>query len=115
MGAVNQISYSVFDHNEETIAFCHQNNITVEAYSPLGSQWAKKSVFKDPTVTAIAKAHNVSQAQVALKWIVQRGDTLAVLSSNAQHQANDADLWSFTLTDDEMTKLGAIASSSIVV
>jgi len=113
--AVNQISYSVFDHDEDTIAFCRANNITVEAYSPLGSQWSGKSVFKDPTVTSIAKAHNVSQAQVALKWIVQRGDALAVLSSNPEHQANDADLWSFTLSDDEMTNLGGIASSPVVV
>jgi len=81
----------------------------------LAANGRKKSVFTEPTVTSIAKAHNVSQAQVALKWIVQRGDTLAVLSSNPAHQANDADLWSFTLTDDEMTKLGAIASSSIIV
>merc|ERR1719247_3146330 len=63
--AVNQISYSVFDHDEETIAFCRANGITVEAYSPLGSQWESKSVFTEPTVTSIAKAHNVSQAQVA--------------------------------------------------
>ena len=38
-----------------------------------------KSVFKEPTVLSIAAAHNVSAAQVALRWIVQRGDTFAVL------------------------------------
>merc|ERR1711957_133899 len=110
--AVNQIGYSVFGHNEDTIKFCHDNNITVEAYSPLGGAHGGKSVFKDPTVMSIATAHNVSEAQVALKWIVQRGDVLTTLSSNKDHQANDADLWSFTLADDEMTKLGAIAGSA---
>ena len=59
--------------------------------------------------------HNVGAFQVALKWIVQRGDILTVLSSNPEHQASDADLWSFTLADDEMTKLGAIASSSLFI
>jgi diketogulonate reductase-like aldo/keto reductase len=113
--AVNQISYSVFGHNEDTIKFCHDNNITVEAYSPLGGGMGGKSVFKDPTVTSIATKHNVSQAQVALRWIVQRGDTLAVLSGNKDHQANDADLWSFVLEDDEMEKLGGIASSEVIV
>lgn len=113
--AVNQIWYNVFSHNEDTIKFCHDNNITVEAYSPLGGAHGGKSVFKDPTVKSIAASHNVSEAQVALKWIVQRGDTLAVLSSSKAHQANDADLWSFTLSDDEMTKLSAIAGSTVVV
>jgi len=113
--AVNQIDYNVFSHNEDTIKFCHDNNITVEAYSPLGGGTGGKSVFSEPTVTSIAKAHNVSQAQVALRWIVQRGDVLAVLSGNKDHQANDADLFSFTLTDDDMEKLGGIADSTVIV
>jgi len=113
--AVNQIGYSVFSHNEDTIEFCHANNVTVEAYSPLGGGMGKHSVFKEPTVTSIAQKHNVSQAQVALKWIVQRGDTLAVLSGNGAHQANDADLWGFTLEDDDMEKLSGIAASTVVV
>ena len=50
-----------------------------------------------------------------IQWIVQRGDVLTVLSSNAKHQASDADLWSFTLADDEMAKLGAIAKSDTVI
>ena len=107
--AVNQIEYNVFAHDEDVIAACRKHNITVEAYSPLAPPYSGKSVNNLSTVTTIAKAHNVSAYQVALKWIVQRGDVLTVLSSNPVHQASDADLWSFTLTDDEMTKLAAIA------
>jgi len=113
--AVNQIQYNVFSHDEDVIAACRKYNITVEAYSPLAPPYSKKSVRKEPTVTSIAKAHNVSAFQVALKWIVQRGDVLTVLSSNPAHQESDADLWSFTLADDEMTKLGAIAKSDTVI
>lgn len=113
--AVNQIDYNVFKHDEEIIAFCDANNITVEAYSPLGGANGGQSVFKDETVKAIADAHNVSAAQVALRWIVQRGHTLAVLSSSTEHQANDADLWSFELTDDEMDTLTQYQSKAVVV
>jgi 2,5-diketo-D-gluconate reductase A len=113
--AVNQIGYSVFSHTEDTIKFCHDNNITVEAYSPLGGAHGGKSVFKDATVKSVAAAHKVNEAQAALKWIVQRGDVLTVLSSNKEHQASDADLWSFTLTDDEMAKLSGIAAAPLLV
>jgi len=113
--AVNQIQYNVFAHDEDVIAACRKYNITVEAYSPLAPPYSKKSVRDLPTVTSIAKAHNVSAFQVALKWIVQRGDVLTVLSSNPAHQESDADLWSFTLADDEMTKLGAIAKSDTLI
>lgn len=113
--AVNQIEYNVFSHDEEIIAFCDAHNITVEAYSPLSGQSGAQSVFKDETVKGIAAAHNVSAAQVALRWIVQRGHTLAVLSSSSEHQANDADLWSFELTDDDMDTLTKHQENTVAV
>jgi diketogulonate reductase-like aldo/keto reductase len=109
--AVNQIDHNVFDHDDATVNFCQQHNITVEAYSPLGSPGRSKSarsVFSDPTVTKIAHVHNVSQAQVALRWIVQSGHILTFLSENPQHQANDADVFGFSLTAAEMKELSSI-------
>lgn len=113
--AVNQIEYNVFSHDEEIISFCDAHNITVEAYSPLGGANGKSSVFSDETVKAIAAKYKVSAAQVALRWIVQRKHTIAVLSSSVEHQANDADLWSFTLADDEMDTLTKHQKSAVVV
>ena len=107
--AVNQIRYNVFHHDETTIGYCKKYNITVQAYSPLGGTHSPRSVFKDKTIAPIAKAHNVSAAQVALRWVVQRGDVLTVLSGNPAHQANDGDLFGFALTADEMKALDGIA------
>ena len=56
-------------------------------------------------IAAIAKAHNVSAAQVALRWIYQHGHVLTVLSENPAHQANDADLFGFALSEAEMARL----------
>merc|ERR1712190_615932 len=112
--AVNQVEYNIYHHNEDTVQYCRQKNITVQAYSPLGS-WTgptSKSVFKDATVLKIAAAHNVSAAQVALKWIVQQDHVLAVLSANKAHQADDADLFNFQLSKEEMSKLSGISSSA---
>merc|ERR1711920_1073128 len=114
--AVNQIMYNVYHHDDDTIQFCRENNITVEAYSPLGS-WNGPfhgNVFKDPRITAIAAMHNVSAAQVALKWIVQRGDVLTFMSDNESHQVNDADLLDpdFHLSDAEMLLLSNLQPTS---
>jgi len=113
--AVNQIEYNVFSHNEETIAFCDANNITVEAWSPLNGAHGGKSVFKDETVLRMAAAHNVSAAQVAMRWIVQRGHHLTVLTSNPEHQANDADLFAFELAEDEMDTLTSYQNQAVTV
>merc|ERR1712166_1621486 len=113
--AVNQISHSVLEHDDELVQYCAQKNITIEAYSPLGSPGRHKtnstSVFNNPTISAIAQAHNVSNPQVALRWIVQSGHVLTVLSESAAHQANDADVFTFQLSADEMTQLDGIQKS----
>jgi 2,5-diketo-D-gluconate reductase A len=113
--AVNQIQYNVFSHDEDTIAFCDQHNITVEAWSPLNGAHGGQSVFSDDVVLGIAKEHNVSAAQVALRWILQRGHVLTVLTSNKEHQANDADLFSFTLKDEEIATLTAHQKKTLLV
>jgi len=113
--AVNQISHSVLEHDDELVQYCAQKNITIEAYSPLGSPGRHNanstSVFQNPTISTIAQAHNVSNPQVALRWIVQSGHVLTVLSESAAHQANDADVFTFQLSADEMTQLDGIQKS----
>lgn len=114
--AVNQIEYNIYSHNEEIITFCDKNGITVEAWSPFNGAHGKQSPFDtkpnstelvDEVLDGIAKSHNVTVAQVALRWIIQRGHVLTVLTSNKDHQANNADIFGFTLDDDDMVKLTA--------
>jgi len=111
--AVNQIQFNVFSHDDATAKYCQEHNITIEAWSPLGDPARTgKSVFSDPHVTSVAAKHNVSAAQVALRWIVQKGHPLTFLSANKAHQANDADLWSFTLDDDDVAVLDKLKTVS---
>merc|ERR1712187_156918 len=111
--AVNQVEFNVFTHDDEIEAYCKRHNITIEAWSPLGDPArTHKSIFSDPVVTSVAASHNVSAAQVALRWIVQKGHTMTFLSSNKDHQANSADIFGFTLDDDEVSKLDALKSAA---
>jgi len=110
--AVNQIELNVFTHDDDTITYCDANNITVEAWSPLGDPArSHSSVFTDPTIKGIAGKYNISGAQVALKWILQKGHALTFLSSSKEHQANDADLFSFTLNSDDISALDSLKKS----
>lgn len=111
MPAVNQIQHNIFQHDDDTIAFLQAHNITLEAYSPLGRN--STPVFSDPRILQIAQTHNVSAAQVALKWILQHGHILTFQSASKEHQANDADLFKFTLTHDDMSVLDNLKSDVI--
>ena len=102
--AVNQCQMSVGSHDDETIAYGKAHNITYEAYSPL-----RRVDLGDKRIKAIATAHGVSTAQVALKWIDQQDILIATSpGTDAEYIKEDLALGSFTLADDEMDKLRKI-------
>jgi diketogulonate reductase-like aldo/keto reductase len=66
-------------------------------------------------VLAVAAAHNVSAAQVGLKWIVQQGHPLTTAIWNLDYMREDLDLWSWgNLTEAEMETLSAIAKPPLM-
>lgn len=89
------------------VAFCQAHGISYSAYSPLGGLDGI-DVFNDPTVKAIGKAHGVSAAQVALRWLVQQNITVVTAANNLEYIKEDIDLFSFSLTATEMQTLAAL-------
>ena len=104
---VNQIKLNLLEKDLETMEYCDQHGIVVEAYSPLGRGGGQ--VVQHPLVQKIAQAHNVTAYQVALKWILQHDWVLTFQSSSQAHQASDADVFQFTLSKEEMAQLDSIA------
>jgi len=63
------------------------------------------SCLTDPKIKEIAAAHNVSPAQVALRWGLQHGCAVIPKSMNNERMASNLDLFGFELTAEEMTKI----------
>lgn len=109
--AVNQIELNVLNHDDDTIQFCQAHNITVEAYSPVGrnSSWIRTN----NAVRTMAAKHKVTTYQIALKWILQHGHVLTFQSSSKEHQQLDADLFSFELSNEDMSTLDSLQNASL--
>eukprot|EP00656_Telonema_subtile_P031850 TRINITY_DN3488_c0_g1_i2.p1 TRINITY_DN3488_c0_g1~~TRINITY_DN3488_c0_g1_i2.p1 ORF type:complete len:345 (+),score=74.48 TRINITY_DN3488_c0_g1_i2:100-1134(+) len=107
--ALNQVEYHVGQGSDpETstlIQYCAQQNVVLEAYSPLGTN--SSELISGPLVTSIGAAHNKTGVQVALRWIWQNGVTLTTKSANPSHLAADLDIFDWSLTDEEMKQLDA--------
>lgn len=73
----------------------------LQAYAPLVR--AKRN--DDPTLVSIAKAHGVSTTQVLVRWSLQRGFVPLPKSDNPDRIKNNADVFGFELTDEEMKKI----------
>jgi 2,5-diketo-D-gluconate reductase A len=118
--AVNQCNHAIGNHNkshapttggdDETVSYCAAHGIAYSAYSPLEGLHGG-NVFELPKVVAVAARHNVSGAQVALRWLVQQSPPISVVTAahRPQYIAEDLDLFSWGgLTPQEMVELAAI-------
>ena len=85
------------------MSFCKRKGIVVQSYSPLGT--GRNDLLSDPQLKAIGAKHGKSSAAVALKWIVQQGYPLAVLSTKAGHLRDDLDIESWSLAPHELALL----------
>ena len=115
--AINQCGYSIAGHSldqwgrdDATRQACEAHNITFSAYSPLGG-WAKggtSHVLDDPTVNAVAKAHNTSAAAVALRWVTQQGVVAVTSSDKPSHVSGDLASFDFDLSREEIDRLARV-------
>lgn len=89
---------------KDAVEYCQKNNIVVEAYCPL----VRNQKAQDQTLSSIAKKHNVSDAQVLVRWSLQRGFVPLPKSDTPSRIASNADLYSFELDNDDMSKLNSL-------
>ena len=62
----------------------------------------------DGTIEKIAAAHEVSPAQVILRWHIENGTIIIPKSVHADRQRENLDLFGFALTADEHAAIGAL-------
>ncbi|KAI9065994.1 hypothetical protein FKP32DRAFT_1756257 [Trametes sanguinea] len=71
--AVNQVELNYWNPQPELLQWAKDNNLLLEAYSPLGSNKQVKETLQVPEVKAIAEELNITPAQAIISWHVQRG------------------------------------------
>lgn len=73
----------------------------LQAYSPL----AKNTKADDPTLTKIAKIHNVAGTQVLIRYCLQKNWTPLPKSVTPSRIVQNADVYGFELGEEEMEML----------
>lgn len=77
------------------------------AWGPLGGEGAEGVVGSD-LLAAIGEAHGKTAAQVALRWLTQRGIVAIPKSTHVERMRQNLDIFDFTLTDGEMERIAAL-------
>ena len=77
------------------------------AWGPLGGQGVE-GIVKSDELTAIGAKYGKSAAQVALRWLTQRGIVAIPKSSHKERMAQNFDIFDFTLTDEDMAQIAQL-------
>lgn len=105
---MNQVEMHPFLQQEALQSFCVQNDMLLTAYAPLGSLVDKNSklrLLENDTIKNIANTRNMSPAQVALAYTIQRGIAVIPKSINEARLLQNLETLNHTLTEEDMSLL----------
>lgn len=99
--AVNQIEFHPGYSQEATLNFCKENNILVQAWSPLG----RTRVLNDELICELSEKYGRSPAQICIKYALQRGVMPIVKTTSRERMAQNLDMDSFCISEEDMMKI----------
>jgi 2,5-diketo-D-gluconate reductase A len=105
--AVNQVEWGPALYDASAVAAHRRRGVQLEGYSPL-----KTTNLRDARLVRIAEAHGVTPAQVVIRWHLQHQIAVIPKSSHRERIAENAEVFGFTLTDDEMAELDALGGTA---
>lgn len=97
---VNQLLIHIGNTPAELIAYCKEQDIVVEAYSPI----AHGEALKNKTIVAMAQKYGVSVPQLCIKYVLNLGTVALPKTANVEHMQNNASL-DFEISDEDMETL----------
>ncbi len=103
--ACNQIEYHVMLDQTPVRSYLAEKSIPLVAYAPL----AQGRAATNETLMTIARKHDATPAQVALKWLLDQDDVAAIpKASRAESQQANLDALKLKLDDDDRKAIGAL-------
>ncbi len=100
----NQVEMHPLLPQEESVAHAEEHDYHLVAYSPL----ARGDVFGAPEISEIADAHDVSEAQVSLAWLREKGVAAIPKATGREHIVDNWASLELELDDAEIDRIDAI-------
>ncbi len=120
----NQIELHPWSQKPDLVSYLNRNGISIIAYSSLvplsnwrnveGQASAKTDQMKadgaalDSPFKAMAKKYGVSEAQVLLRWGIQKGYAVLPKSTSAERIRQNIDLFGFEIDEEDMTTIATM-------
>lgn len=102
--AANQVLYNLTRRGVEhdLLPWCAANQLPVMAYSPI----EQGRLLEHPDISAVARRHDATPAQVALAWVLRRDDMCTIpKAASPAHVRDNHGALDVVLTEDDLAAL----------
>jgi diketogulonate reductase-like aldo/keto reductase len=101
---VNQVEFHPYLQQPALQTFCREHGVVLEAWSPI----MKGEAATEQTLATVGRRYGKNGAQVALRWILQKGIVAIPKSVRQARIVENADLFDFALTAKEMEQIDSL-------
>lgn len=101
-----QVEAHPYYPQDELKAYLKDMGTVIMAWYPLGH--GDPALMQEPVFAELAARYGKSNAQIILRWHIQRGNVVIPGSKNEAHIRANQDLFDFALTEEEMERIAAI-------
>ncbi|QNO15404.1 aldo/keto reductase [Alkalicella caledoniensis] len=104
--AVNQVEVHPFHQQGKAHEIMKKYGVQIQAWAPFAE--GKNNMFGDETLKAVGGKYNKSNAQVALRYLIQRGVVVIPKSVRKERMIENIDVFDFELTQEDMGIIAAL-------
>ena len=104
--AVNQVETHVFNQQTEAQKIMEEFGTHIMSWGPLAE--GRNNLFSNETLTKTGNSHGKSVAQIALRWLIQRGVIIIPKSVHIERMEQNLDIFDFELSDEEMAEIATL-------
>lgn len=104
--AVNQLQCCVLSQQNGILPEMARYDTRMMAWGPIGQ--GSDDLLANPVLARIGAQYGKSAAQVALRWLVQRGIVAIPKSTHKERMAENFDIFDFSLSDADMQAIAPL-------
>ena len=104
--AVNQVETHPFNQQVKAKEIMDKYGVQIQAWAPFAE--GKNNMFTDETLKSVGEKYNKSNAQVALRYLIQRGVAVLAKSVRKERMEQNMDVFDFELTSEDMDKIATL-------
>ncbi len=103
---VNQVETHPYNQQVKAHEIMKKYGVQIQAWAPFAE--GKNNLFEDETLKGIGAKYNKTNAQVTLRYLIQRGISVIPKTVNKDRMKQNFDIFDFTLSEEDMSTIATL-------